>query len=188
MVREFHLAMGLPTQPAPLVGDMLALRIKLIAEELRELHDAETARDVVETCDAICDLAYVLLGTFDCVDRVARPRFELLIATTNLRGWTNFGSTFRRETDNLVYWVTILLETMGQGGAFHRWDLLDTVMVQLGHVCSATGIDMRPLFEAVHRNNLTKAGGPVVNGKLCKPPGFVPVDLKPLLEAQGVRV
>lgn len=47
------------------------------------------------------------------------------------------------------------------------------------------GVDMGPIEDEVHRANLAKAGGPVVNGKIMKPPGWTPPDIAGELKKQG---
>lgn len=51
----------------------------------------------------------------------------------------------------------------------------------------AFGINGRPIAEAIHEANMTKASGPVDpnTGKKLKPPGFVPPDVAKLLIEQG---
>lgn len=62
---------------------------------------------------------------------------------------------------------------------------IDTIVVALGMLV-AFGVDPRPIWTAIHENNLTKAGGPVsADGKRMKPPGWVPPDVEGLLRAQG---
>lgn len=62
-VREFHVALGLP------IGDERApcltngkLRIKLLKEEFKELRRAIRKGDLVEACDALEDIRYVIDG------------------------------------------------------------------------------------------------------------------------------
>lgn len=77
-VREFHEAFSVPVLERPTVpgAERVALRLRLIREEYRELleamgerHEAATSNascntvDLVETADAIADLCYVLIGT-----------------------------------------------------------------------------------------------------------------------------
>lgn len=193
-VREFHHACDLPRrpydQPASLHGELLASRVRLIEEELEELEEAVEECDPVETCDAICDLAYVVLGTFDCIGRVCRPRFELLINTTVIRGWCDFSQVFRREHKTLHTVGEVALAQMvddfTDDQPFTQWGLLDVLMIHIGHLCSATGIDVRPLFAEVQRSNLAKAGGKVIDGKLRKPEGWTPPDIRGELIKQGV--
>lgn len=63
LVREFHLACGLP------IGDERAphmingkLRIKLLKEELREFCRAVRKGDLVEAADALADMRYLIDG------------------------------------------------------------------------------------------------------------------------------
>jgi len=51
----------------------------------------------------------------------------------------------------------------------------------------AFGINGRPIAEAIHEANMTKAAGPIDpnTGKKLKPPGFVPPDVAKLLVEQG---
>lgn len=194
MVHEFHIVCERPVgnyaKPKDLSGELLELRIGMLLEEHQETMDAHTICALVSTVDGLCDLAYIVLGGFCAAGKVCRNRFALLLNTTRFRGWTGFTSTLNREVRLLSEMTrgaaAFMQQCLDQRVPFKRWDLLDAVMVQLAHTCSATGLDIRPLFAEVHANNLTKKGGPVVNGKLMKPPGYKPVDLRPLLRAQGV--
>ena len=61
--------------------------------------------------------------------------------------------------------------------------LADLLYVTYGTAISF-GIDIRPVFEEVHRSNMAKAGGPArADGKVLKPPGWQPPSVGPLLEA-----
>lgn len=65
-VGEFHRAFGVdywsgPTVPTP---ERRGLRFSLLYEELKELHEAFETGNMVEILDALCDLQYVLDGTF----------------------------------------------------------------------------------------------------------------------------
>jgi len=67
-------------------------------------------------------------------------------------------------------------------------ELADLIYMALG-TAIRYGIPMDKVFEAVHKNNMTKLdsdGNPVVNenGKVIKPEGFEPVDLSWLLEGK----
>lgn len=62
MVREFHAKFGVPDSASPDISQHRELRIKLIAEEFRELRLALDANDVVEVADALADLLYVTIG------------------------------------------------------------------------------------------------------------------------------
>lgn len=63
-VAEFHRTfkhpvLDTPTIPGP---DRCALRVNLLAEEVKELQEAIEAKDIVEIADALCDIQYVLSG------------------------------------------------------------------------------------------------------------------------------
>ncbi len=63
-VAEFHTTfkhpiLTTPTIPSP---ERCKLRVELLAEELKELQQAITDKDIVEIADALCDLQYVLSG------------------------------------------------------------------------------------------------------------------------------
>lgn len=62
--------------------------------------------------------------------------------------------------------------------------LVDLMYIAQG-CAQACGIDLDPVLDAVHAANMAKVGGPVVNGKQCKPPGWTPPDIAAVLRAQG---
>lgn len=63
-VAEFHRTFKHPIQPqaAMPAKERAALRVSLLAEELKELQQAIDDNDMVEVADALCDLQYVLSG------------------------------------------------------------------------------------------------------------------------------
>jgi predicted HAD superfamily Cof-like phosphohydrolase len=63
-VAEFHTTFKHPIiqQPAIPSKERCALRISLLAEELKELQQAVDDNDLVEVADALCDIQYVLSG------------------------------------------------------------------------------------------------------------------------------
>lgn len=64
-VKEFHTTGNVPVESRPCIPDSerVALRIRLLAEELDELRDAAYGKNLVEVLDALVDLQYVLSGT-----------------------------------------------------------------------------------------------------------------------------
>lgn len=64
LVLQFHAVYEVPVGRSPVVldGERLDLRLRLITEEVSELHDAATAGDVVEMADALGDIVYVCHG------------------------------------------------------------------------------------------------------------------------------
>ncbi len=63
--------------------------------------------------------------------------------------------------------------------------IADAIYVLLGTAISF-GIDMDPIWREVHNTNMLKEGGPVrEDGKILKPEGWKPPEIKRLLEEQG---
>lgn len=63
MVRQFHLAFGLPVREEALAKiPEQKLRYELMSEELAEYHVAVDSGDIIEIADAIADLLYVGYG------------------------------------------------------------------------------------------------------------------------------
>lgn len=64
--------------------------------------------------------------------------------------------------------------------------LADLLYVTLG--CGlAYGIDLEPVFCEVHKANMAKVGGPVVNGKQKKPEGWQPPRIQAILDMLSER-
>jgi predicted HAD superfamily Cof-like phosphohydrolase len=63
-VADFHRTFQHPILDDPTIPDAkrCALRVALLAEELKELEEAIADKDIVEIADALCDLQYVLSG------------------------------------------------------------------------------------------------------------------------------
>lgn len=63
-VAEFHRTFKHPIvdQPAMPSKERAALRVSLLAEEVKELQQAIADNDMVEVADALCDIQYVLAG------------------------------------------------------------------------------------------------------------------------------
>ena len=63
--------------------------------------------------------------------------------------------------------------------------LADIIYIAYG-VAIAHGIDLRPIFEEVHRTNMLKTGGGTrEDGKILKPEGWEPPRIEELLREQG---
>jgi predicted HAD superfamily Cof-like phosphohydrolase len=62
--------------------------------------------------------------------------------------------------------------------------IADAIYVLLGTAVSY-GIDIRPVWEAVHASNMAKVGGAMrSDGKVMKPPGWMPPDVVGVLARQ----
>ena len=65
IVREWHEAFDVPVENAPMIPKQRArMRLDILEEEVAELRAAVEAGDLVEVLDALCDIQYVLDGTF----------------------------------------------------------------------------------------------------------------------------
>ncbi|MEX0278172.1 MAG: hypothetical protein AB3N19_11685 [Ruegeria sp.] len=65
IVREWHEAFDVPVVDAPSIPeDRAQMRLAILEEEVAELRAAVEAGDMVEVLDALCDIQYVLDGTF----------------------------------------------------------------------------------------------------------------------------
>ena len=63
-------------------------------------------------------------------------------------------------------------------------EMADLLYVTYGTAVSY-GIDMEPVFQEVHRSNLSKVGGyKRADGKWVKPPTYSPADIESILETQ----
>ncbi len=63
-------------------------------------------------------------------------------------------------------------------------ELADLLYVTYGAIL-ACGVDADAVFAEVHRANLSKAGGPRrADGKILKPPGWQPADVRSVIEHQ----
>lgn len=65
-VAAFHKAFGLPRRATPSadIPEVLAeLRVRLLAEEVKEFAEASAAHDLTAMADALADIAYVVYGT-----------------------------------------------------------------------------------------------------------------------------
>lgn len=63
----------------------------------------------------------------------------------------------------------------------------DLLYVVLG-TAVAHGINIEPVFEAIHDANLAKRGGPIrADGKILKPADWTPPDIESILVNQGWR-
>lgn len=78
-----------------------------------------------------------------------------------------------------------LKESMANGNlAGVAKEMADLLYVVYGTAVSY-GIDMKPVFQEVHRSNLSKVGGyKRADGKWVKPPTYSPANLEPILNVQ----
>ena len=92
-VEDFHVAFGAYHNTAPtgaVPAEVQALRVRLIAEELEEYHEAAAAGDLVAVADALSDLAYVLFGTY--VAHGLKDQAEALFAEVHASNMSKLGA------------------------------------------------------------------------------------------------
>jgi predicted HAD superfamily Cof-like phosphohydrolase len=109
-------------------------------------------------------------------------KFEILIQTTP----TNLTDETKQLRVRLIQEeFDELKESMATGDlASVAKEMADLLYVVYGTAVSY-GIDMKPVFQEVHRSNLSKVGGyKRADGKWMKPPTYSPAQLEPILEAQ----
>lgn len=109
-------------------------------------------------------------------------KFEILIRTAP----TNLTDEIKQLRVRLIQEeFDELKESMATGNlASVAKEMADLLYVVYGTAVSY-GIDMKPVFQEVHRSNLSKVGGyKRADGKWMKPPTYSPAKLEPILEAQ----
>lgn len=100
-----------------------------------------------------------------------------------------------KPTQNLTYgvkqlrWKLIqeeLDEYLAATNVFETSDALGDLLYVVYGAAVAHGIDLEPIFEEIHRSNMTKFidGHRREDGKWMKGPSYAPANLKPIIESQ----
>lgn len=179
-IADFHAAMGLPLMG--LTGDAfvenMKVRKRLVDEELLgEFFPAyaKYSRDpsidhLVELIDAICDSIYVVGGT-------------QIVLRNDAVSW---------GLSSCGYPMNAILSAAGDV-YFMAFRESDTELDHCAALCdrlysygnSLIGEDkFNACWREVHRTNMAKAAGPVVNGKKMKPEGWKPPRLKEIINQE----
>lgn len=106
--------------------------------------------------------------------------FGVTIGTTPaIRGEVLRGSLIREEIGELLIAVNV-------GDLPNAVDgIVDAIYVLLGTAVTF-GVDLGPIWDAVHASNMAKVGGAIRDdGKVLKPDGWTAPDIFGLLVAQG---
>lgn len=99
--------------------------------------------------------------------------------TPGIRGETLRGRLIREEVGELLVAVAVNDLPNAVDG------IVDSIYVLLGTAVTF-GVDLQPIWEAVHATNMAKIGGTIRDdGKVLKPAGWVAPDIAKLLRAQG---
>jgi len=170
-VAEFHKAMSLPLFDIPPedLKTNLQVRIRLIEEEVLDeflpaYREYRTTGAVsAELMDAICDSIYVLAG----------GAMALMNDIPSSVGYAE--DAYEAMSD--VFYGLRSLDRDHSDSVSLAWAL--NYFVWLGE-------SLTPHFQAcwdeVHRTNMLKAAGPVVNGKKMKPEGWQPPNIQGILD------
>lgn len=88
-------------------------------------------------------------------------------------------SLIREEADELA-------AALAKDDLVETADALADLLYVVYGTALACGIDMTPVFDEVHRSNMTKVGGHKrADGKWVKPAHYSPARIAPLLRVQG---
>jgi predicted HAD superfamily Cof-like phosphohydrolase len=181
MLHEFHTRPGVDiSRPDAATLDVPGLyqRQAFLEEELRELHEALVARDLVAFADALGDIEYVVYGSawrtgisWD-VESLS-PRHSSGVPTLAvsglhvklvLLGTAVYGMRMALDTHDLVGYTYELRHVDGTVRATAR----------------RTGIPLYEVVAEVHASNMTKIATPA-DGKAVKGPGYRPPDVAGVL-------
>ncbi|TAJ23854.1 MAG: hypothetical protein EPO64_10435 [Nitrospirae bacterium] len=109
-------------------------------------------------------------------------RFEILIGTTP--SVPDEATTSLRVRLIQEEFEELQEALAGHDTAAMAKELADLLYVVYGTAVSC-GIDMKPVFQEVHRSNMSKVGGHKrADGKWVKPPSYSPANITPILAAQ----
>lgn len=190
LVQDFHVKFGQPvgdySNPKP---SRTALRASLILEEGEETSDAMRNRDMVGTADGLCDLLYVAYGCAveygieikyaSCLTGLYYgPRFNTVATLVDLDLRHRLECAYHRCASSAMVYSP------------HNLSLTESRLFSVAEMCFTAayslGLDIKPLFEEVHRTNMLKVGGPTrADGKILKPEGWQPPRIRELLIEQG---
>lgn len=142
-------------------GDDFLSQLNALYEQAKALHDLDW------------------LGMVQEFHRTFHP--DVLAATPDWHGLRekHYDTGFIQEE------VKELLKAQEQGDLAEFADALADIIYVTIRAALIHGIDLRPIFVAVHRKNMQKVGGGIrSDGKVLKPNGWEEIDLIPLLRSQ----
>jgi hypothetical protein len=179
LVREFQLAAKvldpLPASPTRLAERHITLWHWLISEELEEW---QRAGDIVARSHEQCDLLYVLYGVATWMGLEMRP-FML------------HAPMIQHGDRDLAYYVAghtkLVIEGLANGPRYTYLSLIPALGYL--HTNPPPGVKLWPVFQEIHRANMAKMEGGIIRsegGKILKPEGWAPANIKGVLQAQGV--
>ncbi len=200
MVREFNLAVDAKPD--------VELRIKLIQEEADEFIKAIKAEDIIETIDALCDLAYVTYGAADLFNFQLDTKelskvikFPVPLTWGVLHG-DQVLSDFNEAVKDTIVALDISQQIANVLKLIHpttatevftiahdlnksraKAALTDLIIGAWEYAADGLALDLGPFFREVHRTNMLKLTGPKrEDGKQLKPEGWEPPRIKEMYE------
>ncbi|MGX1809740.1 pyrophosphohydrolase domain-containing protein [Nocardia sp. NPDC055321] len=196
-VAEFNRAFDIEMCDAPgwPADADVALALRLIEEEVAELHYALVARDMVETADGIVDVIYVTVGLglrIGCIPIKLR-RVGLL---RDFRGPATWDAYDDIMGDRMPVDLEVFRECLADAAHERHLALTEAYIATLVSAClalaAALNLPLKTLWNEVHANNMSKlVDGRVLRdagGKVPKPEGRAPPDIRSVLERHGWRV
>ena len=104
-VAEFHRTFKHPIVEAPAIPppQRAALRVSLLAEELKELEQAIADNDLVEVADAFCDLQYVLAGAI--LEFGLGEKFKALFDEVHRSNMSKACKTVEEANDTIAHYL-----------------------------------------------------------------------------------
>ena len=138
-------------------------RLSFIMSEIDELYDAMSKNDFVECVDAICDIRYFVLGTFDVVGyNFDTAEKSVYCVYRNIQH--NNPKIFEEHYEYLQKEMTLLDElsiSLTYANNFNDLKLAINALIKMeamtNTLASLFGIDLEVAFREVHRSNMTKA-------------------------------
>lgn len=185
-VKEFHRVFGqnISEHPNLPVQSERDLRRRLLEEEVNEFCKAYHENDMVEMADGLADICYIIAGTCVsygiCPESVYQSPYEDVIDQMTL--------FYNLKLHDIVIQDFFRYEKAEQDHDLPAIkDTLMTLMASVFGIALHLGIPLNAVFDEVHTNNMSKVGADGKpkyrgDGKLLKPDGWLPPDIKGVLE------
>lgn len=183
MVRQFNQAVDAKPD--------IELRVKLIQEEAEEFIEAIKSENIIETIDALCDLAYVAYGAADIFNlQLDTQELSTIIIEAKPLNWVTLHSDlvlsdFNEAVSDVVMGLRgrhiNLSFSEGFNRRYTKSALEDLIIGIWEFAAQGLAINLGPFFQEVHRTNMHKLKGPKrEDGKQLKPEGWKPPRIKAL--------
>lgn len=184
-VTEFHRIFNQHISTVPALPGIKerGLRMRLLIEELDEFCKAYSEDDLVEMADGLGDICYIIAGT--CVSYGICPEDALESPYEMLGQLTVF---YNLQLDRILREdFAAYMEAEIHDDLNDIKHCLMRMMMTVFGVALHLGIPLNTVFAEVHRSNLAKVDETGVpkyreDGKLLKPAGWQPPDIKSILE------